>query len=65
MTNERKRCTDKELAIYCGLLVDALVDYFCLSPRRDAGLTTDEFDAVKSELLDLRDKYYYEREDEK
>lgn len=58
-------CTDKELAIYCSLLVDALVDYSCLSPKRDQGLTTDEFEEVKSELLDLRDKYYNEREDEK
>lgn len=65
MANEKTYCTNKELAIYCGLLVDALVDYFCLSPKRDAGLTTDEYEEVKSELLNLRDKYYNDREDEK
>lgn len=58
MTNERKRCTDKELSIYCGLLVDSLVDYFCLSPKRDAGITTDEYEEVKKDLLEVRDKYY-------
>lgn len=65
MTNERTYCTNKELAIYCGLLVDALVDYFCLSPKRDDGLTTDEFEAIKKDLLEVRDKYYNKREDEK
>lgn len=62
---ENQLCSDKELAVYCGLVVDALVDYTCLSPKRDKGLTTDEYDQVKDTLLHLRDKYYYDREDEK